>query len=62
LPWVVAWGGFRSLMIAVGWRLRGIPPKRATSGFLPSRGTVTWKQTPYRFRMASELLTWVFVE
>jgi len=44
LPWVVAWGGFRSLMIAVGWRLRGIPPKRETSGSLPSRGTVTWKQ------------------
>ncbi len=31
-------------MTAVLCRLRGIPPKRATSGFLPrSRCTVTWK-------------------
>ena len=27
--------GFRSVMTAVRLRLSGIPPKRATSGFLP---------------------------
>jgi len=32
---VVAMTGFRSVMTAVRLRLSGIPPKRATSGFLP---------------------------
>ena len=42
LRWVLAMTGETSVRTAVRCRLSGIPPKRATSGFLPpSRSTVT---------------------
>ena len=37
--------GRRSVMTAFFCRFSGMPPNLVTSGFLPGRSTVAWKQT-----------------